>query len=128
MFGKPENDYGSLHVFGSIAYYHVKESKLDPRAKKVLFIGISSRVQGYRIWCPISKNIIFSRDVTFDESVMLKKITHSSSEEQKKTNGVQQQVESTPQQVELVKTISKPTSEDNHMANKDVEKEEVLIQ
>jgi len=36
--GKPVGDYDSLHVFGSTAYYHVKESKLDPRAKKALFI------------------------------------------------------------------------------------------
>ena len=33
-FGKPANDYDTLHVFGSTAYYHVKESKLDPRVKK----------------------------------------------------------------------------------------------
>ena len=31
---KPANDYDTLRVFGSTAYYHVKESKLDPRAKK----------------------------------------------------------------------------------------------
>ncbi|KAH9679095.1 hypothetical protein KPL71_025975 [Citrus sinensis] len=36
--GKPATDYNSLHVFGSTAYYHVKESKLDPRAKKALFM------------------------------------------------------------------------------------------
>ena len=34
--GKPINDYDTLHVFGSTTYYHVKESKLDPRAKKAL--------------------------------------------------------------------------------------------
>ncbi|KAH9680676.1 hypothetical protein KPL71_026642 [Citrus sinensis] len=37
--GKPATDYDSLHVFGSTAYYHVKESKLDPRAKKALFMA-----------------------------------------------------------------------------------------
>jgi len=31
--GKPATDYDSLHVFGSIAYSHVIESKLDPRTK-----------------------------------------------------------------------------------------------
>ena len=39
-FGKPINNYDTLHVFGSTAYYHVKESKLDPRAKKALFMGV----------------------------------------------------------------------------------------
>ena len=38
-------DYNTLHVFGSTAYYHVKESKLDPRAKKALFMGITGGVK-----------------------------------------------------------------------------------
>ncbi|GKA49252.1 retrovirus-related pol polyprotein from transposon TNT 1-94 [Tanacetum coccineum] len=73
-YGKPAIDYDSLHVFGSAAYYHVKESKLDPRAKKALFIGITSGIKGYRLWCPETKKTIFSRDVTFNESAMLKKV------------------------------------------------------
>ena len=72
---KPANDYDTLRVFGSTAYYHVKESKLDPRAKTALFMGVTSGVKGYRLWCLSSKKIISSRDVTFDESVMLKKVT-----------------------------------------------------
>ena len=43
---KPVNDYNSLYVFGSTAYYHVKEPKLDLRAKKTMFMGITSRVKG----------------------------------------------------------------------------------
>ena len=76
--GKPINDYDTLHVFGSTAYYHVKESKLDPRAKKALFMGVPSGVKGYRLWCLSLKKIISSRDVTFDESAMLKKVTTDS--------------------------------------------------
>ncbi|KAE8654946.1 hypothetical protein F3Y22_tig00117034pilonHSYRG00285 [Hibiscus syriacus] len=72
--GKPTTDYDSLHVFGSTAYYHVKESKLDPRAKKVLFMGITHGVKGFRIWCLNIKKIICSRDVTFDESTLVKKV------------------------------------------------------
>ena len=45
--GKLATDYNSLHVFGSIAYYNVKKSKLDPRAKKALFMGITGGVKGY---------------------------------------------------------------------------------
>ena len=44
--GKPINDYDTLHVFGSTAYYHVNESKLDPRAKKALFMGVTLGVKG----------------------------------------------------------------------------------
>lgn len=74
--GKTAIDYDSLHVFGSTAYYHGKESKLDPRIKKALFMGITSGVKGYRCWCPELKKVIFSRDVTFDESAILKKVTN----------------------------------------------------
>ncbi|KAH9698402.1 Integrase catalytic domain-containing protein [Citrus sinensis] len=38
--GNPATDYNSLYVFGFSAYYHVKESKLDPRAKKALFMAM----------------------------------------------------------------------------------------
>ncbi|PON66676.1 Ribonuclease H-like domain containing protein [Parasponia andersonii] len=87
--GKPASDYDSLHVFGFTTYYHVKESKLDPRAKKALFMSISSGVKGYRLWCLSSKKILFSRDVTFDEFAILKKVT----EDQEKTISIPQQVE-----------------------------------
>ncbi|GKC21018.1 retrovirus-related pol polyprotein from transposon TNT 1-94 [Tanacetum coccineum] len=73
-YGKPASYYDSLHVFGSAAYYHVKESKLDPRAKKALFMRITSGIKGYHLWCPETKKTIFSRDVTFNESAMLKKV------------------------------------------------------
>ena len=70
--GKPASDYDSLHIFGCPAYFHVTEDKLDPRAKKGVFLGFSQGVKGYRIWCPELKKVILSRDVTFDESSMLK--------------------------------------------------------
>ncbi|GKD67588.1 retrovirus-related pol polyprotein from transposon TNT 1-94 [Tanacetum coccineum] len=72
-YGKPASDYDSSLVFGSAAYYHVKESKLDPKAKKALFMGIISGIKGYFLWCPEAKKTIFSRDVTFNESTMLKR-------------------------------------------------------
>ncbi|GKD65795.1 retrovirus-related pol polyprotein from transposon TNT 1-94 [Tanacetum coccineum] len=56
--GKPTSDYESLHVFGSAAYYHVKESKLDPKAKKALFMGITSGIIGYHLWCLETKKTI----------------------------------------------------------------------
>ncbi|KAH9800324.1 hypothetical protein KPL71_000620 [Citrus sinensis] len=88
--GKPTTDYNSLHVFGCTVYYHVKESKLDPRANKAFFMSIIGGVKGYRLWCPVTKNIIFSRDVTFDESTMLKQ---KDSQEDDKTSSTLQHVE-----------------------------------
>ena len=73
---KPTTDYVSLHIFGCSACCHVKESKLDPRAKKALFMGITSRIKEFRLWCPERKKVIFSRAMTFDESPMMEKLTN----------------------------------------------------
>lgn len=73
--GQPVYNYDSLHIFGCPAYFHVNESKLDPRAKKAIFMGFSEGVKAFRLWNPESKKIVLSRDVTFDESVMLKQTT-----------------------------------------------------
>ncbi|XP_070021825.1 uncharacterized mitochondrial protein AtMg00710-like [Nicotiana sylvestris] len=54
-YGNLAIDYDSLHAFGSTAYYHVTASKLDPRAKKTIFMGITSGVKGYRLWYPNDK-------------------------------------------------------------------------
>ena len=63
---------------------------MDPRAKKALFMGITSGVKGYRLWCPETRKVFFSRDVTFDESTLTNKVTV---EEVKKIDGASKQVE-----------------------------------
>ena len=79
--GQPVSDYDRLHIFGCPAYFHVTESKLDPRAKKAVFVGFSEGVKGFRLWNSESKKIILSRDVTFDESAMLKQIPQGTKNE-----------------------------------------------
>lgn len=116
-FGKPATDYDSIHVFGCTSYYHVKESKLDPRAKKAIFMGIASGVKGYRLWCLETKKTIISRDVTFDESTMLGKVTGE------QTNG-------TPNQVELERKIVVPANDEEKtpMVDEELDEEEVQTQ
>ena len=104
---KPINDYDTLRVFGSTAYYHVKGSKLDPRAKKALFMGVTLGVKGYRLWCLSSKKIISSRDVTFDESAMMKKVTTDG----KVSDNTFQQPEGRLPQVEFQTTLVKPVED-----------------
>ncbi|KAM1838444.1 hypothetical protein ACFX14_020106 [Malus domestica] len=70
--GKTSSDYDYIRIFGSPAYFHVTENKLDARAKKAIFLGFSSGVKGYRLWCPEMKKLVVSRDVTFDEESMFK--------------------------------------------------------
>ena len=91
-----------FYVFGCPAYYHVKESKLDPRVKKSLFIGISPGVKGYRLKCSNSTKIIISRDVTFDEQFMMEKKIEEKAED------ISKQVESDQKQVDE-KSIISPT-------------------
>ncbi|KAG8479822.1 hypothetical protein CXB51_029312 [Gossypium anomalum] len=103
----------------------MEESKLDPRAKKALFIGITSRVKGFRLWCLGTKKMICSRDVTFDESATLKKVAN----EDIQTGDTPQQVECTPKQVEFEQVRICPVNKSNSPATmEELEVEEVLTQ
>lgn len=60
-----------IRVFGCDVYVHIKDSdrkKLDPKAKKCIFIGYSDSNNGYKVYDPEVKKVCFSRDVTFDET------------------------------------------------------------
>ena len=46
--GKPA-DYLNLRIFGCPAYMHVSEGKLEPRARKCIFLGYACGVKGYRL-------------------------------------------------------------------------------
>ena len=63
-------DVSHLKVFGCIAYVHVRDklrTKLDPKAKKCIFVGYSLEQKGYRCYNPYTREICVSRDVVFDE-------------------------------------------------------------
>lgn len=65
-------DYSSLKKFGCAAYAHVKQSKLEPRAKKCIMLGYQDGVKAYRLWNleKGDQKILVSRDVIFDEDEM----------------------------------------------------------
>ena len=57
-----------LKVFGSITYAHVPKaarSKLNDKAVNTIFIGYNHG--GYKLYNPMTKKVIVSRDVTFVE-------------------------------------------------------------
>lgn len=75
-------DYSNLKVFGYLSYMHMKDEKLNPRARKCIFLGYGSGVKGHRLWGPNSKKVVTSRDVMFDEFSMFsshEKVSHSAS-------------------------------------------------
>ena len=60
-----------LRVFGCVAYAHVpkeQRQKLDDKGVKCIFTGYSSESKAYRLYDPINKKIIISRDVEFLEN------------------------------------------------------------
>ena len=69
--GKP-TDYSNLRVFGCPVYAHMNEGKLELISKKCVFVGYPENVKGYRLWCPESSKFLISRDIIFNESVILK--------------------------------------------------------
>lgn len=93
--GQPVN-YSGLKVFGCPAYAHVRDGKLEPRAKKCVFLGYAHGVKGYRLWCiedPSSPKIIISRDVKFDEHALLNQRRKSESDCAEPDHGAKKQVE-----------------------------------
>ncbi|KAL2525883.1 Uncharacterized protein Adt_10937 [Abeliophyllum distichum] len=65
-------DYTMLKTFGCTAFSHQSEGKLEPRARKCVFLGYPERVKRYKLWdrSQSGVKIIISRDVKFNESKM----------------------------------------------------------
>ena len=75
-FGKNVS-YGHLHVFGCKAFVHVpkdERSKLDAKTRQCIFIGYGQDEFGYRLYDPIEKKLVRSRDVQFMEDQTIEDI------------------------------------------------------
>nr|GEY11540.1 retrovirus-related Pol polyprotein from transposon TNT 1-94 [Tanacetum cinerariifolium] len=59
-----------LHVFGSIAYVHVPSQRRlnhDDRSDKHVFVGYDKQSKGYKLYNPVTRKVVVSRDVEFNE-------------------------------------------------------------
>lgn len=68
MGEKPQVD--GLRVFGCQAFGHIPKDerrKLDPKSKKCVLLGYGTTKKGYRLYDPLKKKVLHSRDVIFNE-------------------------------------------------------------
>ncbi|KAG8478794.1 hypothetical protein CXB51_028696 [Gossypium anomalum] len=96
--GNPTN-YSDLKIFGSPAYAHVDNGKLEPISIKCVFLVYKTGVKGYKLWCPENSKAVISRDVVFDETAMLPNLSLKDSSNKETQKQVEHQIntESTPQ-------------------------------
>lgn len=65
---KPFVDH--FKIFGCIDYAHIpdeKREKLDDKGEKCIFLGVSEHSKAYKLYNPITKMIVISLVVIFDE-------------------------------------------------------------
>ncbi|MCI16405.1 hypothetical protein A2U01_0037547, partial [Trifolium medium] len=58
-------------IFGSITYVHVPDNlrkKLDDKSIVCIYLGISDESKAYKLYDPLKKKIVISKDVKFDET------------------------------------------------------------
>ena len=63
-----------LGIFGCSAYAHIpkdERSKMDPKAKKSIFLGYGIGVKGYRLFDTDTSKVFHSRDVIFNETTSI---------------------------------------------------------
>ena len=80
IWSKTVPQFGHLKKFGCVCYHHSDEGKLQPRAKKGIFIGYPTGVKGYKVWSLEDKRSIISTNVTFKEDECYKDLKGKSSE------------------------------------------------
>ena len=72
-----EVSYEHLHVFGCKAFVHIpkdERSKLDAKTRQCVFIGYGQDDFGYKLYDPVEKKIVRSRDVVFIEDQTIEDI------------------------------------------------------
>jgi len=58
---KAAQDHSLLREFRSSTNFSAKNGKVNPRAKKFVFLGVKKNMKGYRLWDPKNKKIVLGR-------------------------------------------------------------------
>jgi len=131
---KPRVDY--FRVFGSLAHVHVpdtKRSKLDDKSMQCVLLGVSDESKAYRLFNRVSKKIIVSRDLSFEEDKgwnwgrTVEEVKHdiliyegsNDSENSTFENEEEEVVEDTETPVDIVQEVETMTSTSSDSSNED---------
>lgn len=121
-------DVTKFRVFGSQAYSHIpenKRTKLDDKSEKLIFVGYAKN--GYRLWNPLSKEIIVSRNVIFNENDMSKgctKFSYLYSEEVEENEDGEEELAQQKEEVRNKRVIKKPLWQKDFVTDFENENEE----
>jgi hypothetical protein len=61
-----------LRILGCRTYAHVPDA-----VRKCWFVGYCDNIKGWRLWDPVTRKIIISRDVFFDETILIGDTTNA---------------------------------------------------
>ena len=64
-----------LKPFGCLAYIHMNQEKLNPKAVKGVFIGYPTGVKGYKVYLINERKCVVSRNVIFFMKMLLVRLT-----------------------------------------------------
>lgn len=59
-----------LRIFGCVAFTHIPDKlkkKLDKKSERCIFTGYSEQQEAYKLYNPVTKKVVVSRDVKFLE-------------------------------------------------------------
>lgn len=74
-------DISHLRIIGCRAYVHVPAAnhrKLEPKRIPCWLVGYGDSTKGWKMWDPATRKFIFSRDVTFNEDLLIRDFSDDS--------------------------------------------------
>ncbi|XP_038891593.1 uncharacterized protein LOC120080985 [Benincasa hispida] len=79
--------------FLGVGFVHQNKGKLKARAVKCMFVGFTEGVKGYKMWHPVERKFIISRDITFrEEKMFMEKEKRLEDEAKSSTTGIKVEI------------------------------------
>ena len=113
-----------LRVFGCKAFVHVpkdERSKLDAKTRQCIFIGYGLDEFGYRLYDPIEKKLVRSRDIIFMENQTIEDIDKAEKVESSSFGGIVHHDEVPHTSVHDVVGFDNHGDAQNHVSNQHVD-------